>query len=119
MIITIVGVGSKWALNLVLVPHYKIAGAASATVLAFMIMTVLFYMVLRVHIKKTLIEKKQLFIILKSTVYMGTSVVLFNTVYSMDVPRREPTVSYNSGIDRCRNRCSRFCDDRHSCRLIW
>jgi PST family polysaccharide transporter len=76
VIITIVGVGSKWALNLVLVPHYKIAGAASATVLAYMIMTVLFYVVLRVHIKKTLIEKRHVLIILKSTVYMGAAVVL-------------------------------------------
>lgn len=83
VIITIVGVGSKWALNLVLVPHYKIAGAASATVLAFMIMTVLFYTVLRVHIKKTLIEKKYLLIILKSTVYMGTVVVLFNAIFQL------------------------------------
>ncbi|MFK4388109.1 O-antigen/teichoic acid export membrane protein [Peribacillus frigoritolerans] len=81
VIITIVGVGSKWALNLVLVPHYKIAGAASATVLAYMIMTVLFYMVLRVHIKKTLIEKRHVLIILKSTVYMGTGVVLFNCLF--------------------------------------
>ncbi|MEY9864659.1 O-antigen/teichoic acid export membrane protein [Peribacillus sp. B2I2] len=83
VIITIVGVGSKWALNLVLVPHYKIAGAASATVLAFMIMTVLFYTVLRVHIKKTLIEKKYLLIILKSTIYMGTVVVLFNAIFQL------------------------------------
>ncbi|PEF38811.1 polysaccharide biosynthesis protein [Bacillus sp. AFS094228] len=81
VIITIVGVGSKWALNLVLVPHYKIAGAASATVLAYMIMTVLFYVVLRVHIKKTLIEKRHVLIILKSTVYMGTGVVLFNCLF--------------------------------------
>lgn len=81
VIITIVGVGSKWALNLVLVPHYKIAGAASATVLAYMIMTVLFYVVLRVHIKKTLIEKRHVLIILKSTVYMGTAVVLFNCLF--------------------------------------
>ncbi|MGZ9815015.1 putative polysaccharide biosynthesis protein [Peribacillus simplex] len=81
VIITIVGVGSKWALNLVLVPHYKIAGAASATVLAFMIMTVLFYVVLRVHIKKTLIDKKHVLIILKSAVYMGTAVVLFNSLF--------------------------------------
>ncbi|WP_375090828.1 oligosaccharide flippase family protein [Peribacillus sp. RS7] len=83
VIITIVGVGSKWALNLVLVPYYKIAGAASATVLAFMIMTVLFYTVLRVHIKKTLIEKKYLLIILKSTIYMGTVVVLFNAIFQL------------------------------------
>jgi PST family polysaccharide transporter len=81
VIITIVGVGSKWALNLVLVPHYKIAGAASATVLAYMIMTVLFYVVLRVHIKKTLIEKRHVLIILKSTVYMGAAVVLFNCLF--------------------------------------
>ncbi|MGW6299180.1 putative polysaccharide biosynthesis protein [Peribacillus butanolivorans] len=86
VIITIVGVCSKWALNLVLVPRYKIAGAASATVLAFIIMTVLFYIVLKVHIKKPLIEKKQLFIILKSTVYMGTSVLLFNTVFQVVLP---------------------------------
>ena len=83
VIITIVGVGSKWALNLVLVPHYKIAGAASATVLAFMIMTVLFYAVLRVHIKKALIEKNHVLIILKSTVYMGTAVVLFNSLFEL------------------------------------
>ncbi|MCK1986390.1 MULTISPECIES: putative polysaccharide biosynthesis protein [Peribacillus] len=83
VIITLVGVVSKWALNLVLVPHYKIAGAASATVLAYMIMTVLFYVVLRVHIKKTLIEKKHVLIILKSTVYMGTAVVLFNGLFEM------------------------------------
>ncbi|MGG4266009.1 putative polysaccharide biosynthesis protein [Peribacillus simplex] len=83
VIITIIGVGSKWALNLVLVPHYKTAGAASATVLAFMIMTALFYMVLRVHIKKTIIEKKYLLIILKSTVYMGTVVLLFNALFQL------------------------------------
>ena len=83
VIITLVGVGSKWALNLVLVPHYKIAGAALATVLAFMLMTVLFYVVLRVHIKKTLIEKKHVIIILKSTVYMGTAVVLFNGLFEL------------------------------------
>jgi PST family polysaccharide transporter len=80
VIITIVGVGSKWALNLVLFPLQN-CGAASATVLAFMIMTVLFYMVLRVHIKKTLIEKRNVLIILKSTVYMGTGVVLFNCLF--------------------------------------
>ncbi|CAH0312419.1 polysaccharide biosynthesis protein [Peribacillus sp. Bi134] len=83
VIITLVGVVSKWALNLVLVPHYKIAGAASATVLAFMIMSVLFYVVLRVHIKKTLIEKKHVLIILKSTVYMGTAVVIFNGLFEL------------------------------------
>lgn len=83
VIITLVGVVCKWALNLVLVPHYKIAGAASATVLAYMIMTVLFYVVLRVHIKKTLIEKKHVLIILKSTVYMGTAVVLFNGLFEL------------------------------------
>ncbi|MGE7763557.1 putative polysaccharide biosynthesis protein [Peribacillus sp. NPDC097895] len=81
VIITIVGVGCKWALNLVLVPHYKIAGAATATVLAFMIMTVLFYMVLKVHIKKTLMEKKYVFIILKSTIYMCMVVLLFNALF--------------------------------------
>jgi PST family polysaccharide transporter len=81
VIITIVGVGSKWALNLVLVPHYEIAGAASATVLAYLIMTVLFYVVLRVHIKKTLIEKRHVLIILKSTVYMGAVVILFNCLF--------------------------------------
>ncbi|MGE7767849.1 putative polysaccharide biosynthesis protein [Peribacillus sp. NPDC096540] len=86
VMITIVGVCSKWALDLVLVPRYKIAGAASATVLAFIIMTVLFYMVLKVHIKTPLIEKKQLFIILKSTVYMGISVLLFNTVFQALLP---------------------------------
>ncbi|MFE3975807.1 MULTISPECIES: oligosaccharide flippase family protein [unclassified Peribacillus] len=83
VIITIIGVGSKWALNLVLVPHYKTAGAASATVLAFMIMTALFYTVLRVHIKKTLIERKYLLIILKSTVYMGTAVLIFNALFQL------------------------------------
>ncbi|RRN68264.1 polysaccharide biosynthesis protein [Peribacillus simplex] len=83
VIITIIGVGSKWALNLVLVPHYKTAGAASATVLAFMIMTALFYTVLRVHIKETLIERKYLLIILKSTVYMGTAVLLFNALFQL------------------------------------
>lgn len=86
VIITIVGVGSKWALNLVLVPHYKIAGAATATVLAYMIMAVLFYVVLRVHIKKTLIEKRHVLIILKSTVYMGAAVVLFNCLFEWMSP---------------------------------
>ncbi len=56
-------------------------GQPPATVLAYMIMTVLFYVVLRVHIKKTLIEKRHVLIILKSTVYMGTAVVLFNCLF--------------------------------------
>lgn len=81
VIITLIGVGSKWILDLILVPHYHIAGAASSTVLAFIIMTILFYIVLKVHIKKTLFEKKHLFIIFKSTVYMGLSVVLFNETF--------------------------------------
>ncbi|MBR8644969.1 polysaccharide biosynthesis C-terminal domain-containing protein [[Brevibacterium] frigoritolerans] len=119
VIITIVGVGSKWALNLVLVPHYKIAGAASATVLAYMIMTVLFYVVLKVHIKKTLIEKQHVLIILKSTGVHGYGGCFIQLFIRMDDLRREPVVSYGPSFNRCRDRCSRVCDDRHSCRLIW
>lgn len=81
IIITIVGVCSKWVLDLMLVPRYHITGAASATVIAFFIMTILFYIVLKVHIKKPLFEKRHLFIIFKSTIYMGLAVVLFNAAF--------------------------------------
>ncbi|MGE7604805.1 putative polysaccharide biosynthesis protein [Peribacillus sp. NPDC097675] len=79
--ITLIGVGIKWILDLILVPHYHIAGAATSTVIAFMVMTILFYMVLKVHIKNPLFKKRHLFIIGKSTVYMGLAVVLFNEAY--------------------------------------
>lgn len=83
VVITIIGVGCKWALNLVLVPHYKIAGAASATVLAFMIMSALFYAVLRAHIKKPLMEKRYIFIIVKSAVFMSAVVLLYNASFHL------------------------------------
>ncbi|MGE7879974.1 putative polysaccharide biosynthesis protein [Peribacillus muralis] len=86
VIITIIGVFSKWTLNLVLVPSYKIAGAASATVLAFMVMSILFYAVLRVHIKKPLMEGKYIFIIVKSAIYMAVAVLLFNALFHMMFP---------------------------------
>ncbi|WP_057915361.1 polysaccharide biosynthesis protein [Peribacillus muralis] len=83
MVITIIGVFSKWVLNLMLVPRYHIVGAASATVLALMVMSVLFYAVLRIHLKKPLMEKNHIYIILKSTVYMGTVVVLYNALFHL------------------------------------
>ena len=81
VIITLIGISSKWVLDLILVPHYHIVGAASATVLAFLIMTILFYIILKGRIKKPLFEKSHLFIIFKSTVSMGLAVVLFNKTF--------------------------------------
>ncbi|MFJ7640586.1 oligosaccharide flippase family protein [Peribacillus sp. NPDC097225] len=81
VIITLIGVGSKWLLDLALIPRYHIAGAACATVLAFFIMTILFYIVVKVHIKKPLFEKRHLYIILGSTACMGLAVLLFNEAF--------------------------------------
>jgi O-antigen/teichoic acid export membrane protein len=83
VIIVLAGVVSKWCLNVSLVPRYGISGAAMATVLALFGMAVCLSFVLKRSLKAALFSKKDMWIIVRSTVVMMLVLFLFNGIFEL------------------------------------
>ncbi len=83
VIIVLAGVVSKWCLNVWFVPRYGISGAAMATVLALFGMAVCLSFMLKRYLKATLFSKKDVWIILRSTVFMVIVLFLFNSLFDL------------------------------------
>ena len=83
VIIVLVGVASKWCLDLWFVPRYQISGAAIATVLALLAMTICFSFLLKGRLKTSLFMKKDVWIIFQSTILMGVVLFLFNLIFDL------------------------------------
>ena len=79
--LTFLGVGCKWLFDLVLVPAYRINGAALSTVLAFSVMALLFHIALKKRLGKPIYEKRKWLIILLATVGMVAAVMGLNLVF--------------------------------------
>lgn len=81
VIIVLVGIVSKWFLDLWFIPRYQISGAAISTILALLGMTIALSLVLKSHIKTPLFMKKDLWIILRGAVLMSVVLFLFNKIF--------------------------------------
>ncbi|CAH0347585.1 polysaccharide biosynthesis protein [Bacillus sp. CECT 9360] len=88
ILIVVTGIVVKWLLNLVLVPHSLIMGASYATVISFFVMSLLFFAVLKKHLKQSLFDRQQLLILLQATILMGVLVWGFNHVFEDEVSNR-------------------------------
>ena len=71
VLIVLAGVVNKWFLDLWLIPRYQISGAAIATVLALLGMTIALSIILKGCAKGALFMKREIWIILRSAVLMG------------------------------------------------
>ena len=83
VVLTCLGVSSKWLLDLLLVPVYQINGAAMSTVLAFSVMALLFHLTLKKRLGKSLYKKREWLIILLATVGMGAAVMGMNLLFEL------------------------------------
>ncbi|RFU62649.1 putative polysaccharide biosynthesis protein [Peribacillus glennii] len=78
VLIVLVGITAKWFLNLVLVPHFQIMGAAIATVIGFCLMSLLFFLVLITRVSRPLFEKRKLSILMVAAMIMAAALLIFN-----------------------------------------
>ncbi|WP_419882622.1 putative polysaccharide biosynthesis protein [Peribacillus sp. B-H-3] len=81
--IVFAGIAFKWLFNLLLVKVYGITGAALASVAAFAFMSLLFYAVLKLELKRTLLEKRHLFIVLTGLAVMAASLMAVNGLFHL------------------------------------
>ena len=83
VMIVLAGIVSKWFLDLWFVPRYQISGAAIATVLALLGMTISLSFILKGCVKTSLFIRKDIWIILRSAVFMGVALFLFNWIFEL------------------------------------
>ncbi|WP_110926088.1 putative polysaccharide biosynthesis protein [Bacillus massiliglaciei] len=76
--IIMIGIWVKWMLNEHFVPLFGITGASLSTVLALLVICVLFYTVLHREIGEPLIRWKSLSVILAGNLLMGLSLCVWN-----------------------------------------
>ena len=104
VMIVLAGVVSKWFLDLWFIPRYQISGAAISTVLALLGMTIALSVILKDCVKAPLFMKKDVWIILRSAVFMGFALFLFNSIFEL-FSNQTRWESVTSGIVRCGGRC--------------
>lgn len=83
IMIVLAGIIVKWFLDLWFVPRYQISGAAIATVLALLGMTVSLSFILKSSVKTSLFMKKDIWMIFRSALFMAITLFLFNWVFGL------------------------------------
>lgn len=80
--IVLLGIVAKEFLNVLLVPRFSIMGAAVATVSAFMIMTLLLYVVLKKQLNASILERGKLRWLLAGTVAMAVVLIGYDQLFT-------------------------------------
>lgn len=83
VMIVLAGIVCKWFLDVWFVPRYQISGAAIATVLALLGMTIFLSIILKGRVKTSVFVKKDVWLILRSAACMAVTLLLFNWIFEL------------------------------------
>ena len=89
VMIVLAGIVCKWLLDLWFVPRYQISGAAVATVLALLGITISLAIILKGYVKTSVFVKKDVWLILRSGVCMVVTLLLFNWIFELFYIRQD------------------------------
>ncbi|MFT4415987.1 putative polysaccharide biosynthesis protein [Fredinandcohnia humi] len=73
----LIGLFIKWALNLLFIPSFKTMGAAVSTVMAFAVITVLLFIIVRKKLPGALVRWGFIYKVMVATVAMGASIYTY------------------------------------------